>query len=83
MYVLSFFAWTPDGAYTIFATLNRCHTVARPPGMDPSTATVYQPMLELLAFLCANGFKTIVVSSGGVEVMRTYAEDVYGIKMIQ
>jgi len=45
----------------------------------PYTATVYQPMLELLAFLRANGFKTFVVSGGGVEFMRAYAEDVYGI----
>jgi hypothetical protein len=45
----------------------------------PYTATVYQPMLELLAYLRANGFKTFVVSGGGVEFMRAYAEDIYGI----
>jgi len=40
---------------------------------------VYQPMLELLAFLRANGFRTYIVSGGGVEFMRPWAESVYGI----
>lgn len=40
---------------------------------------VYQPMLELLALLRANGFKTFIVSGGGVEFMRRFAERVYGI----
>jgi hypothetical protein len=40
---------------------------------------VYQPMLELLAYLRANGFKTFIVSGGGVEFMRAWAEGVYGI----
>jgi len=39
----------------------------------------YQPMLELLAFLRANGFKTFIVSGGGVEFMRPMTEKVYGI----
>jgi phosphoglycolate phosphatase-like HAD superfamily hydrolase len=39
----------------------------------------YQPMVELLAYLRANGFKTFIVSGGGVEFMRTFAEQVYGI----
>jgi phosphoserine phosphatase len=39
----------------------------------------YQPMVELLAYLRANGFKTFIVSGGGVEFMRTFAEKVYGI----
>ena len=43
------------------------------------TETVYQPMLELLAFLRANGFKTFIVSGGGVEFMRAFSEEVYGI----
>jgi phosphoglycolate phosphatase-like HAD superfamily hydrolase len=43
------------------------------------TAMVYQPMLELLAYLRANGFKTFIVSGGGVEFMRPWAERVYGI----
>ncbi|HET9447728.1 MAG TPA: HAD family hydrolase [Steroidobacteraceae bacterium] len=40
---------------------------------------VYQPMLELLAYLRANGFKTFIVSGGGVEFIRVFAEQVYGI----
>jgi hypothetical protein len=40
---------------------------------------VYQPMLELLAYLRANGFKTFIVSGGGVEFMRAWTEGVYGI----
>ncbi len=40
---------------------------------------VYQPMLELLAYLRANGFKTFIVSGGGIEFMRPWTEKVYGI----
>jgi len=40
---------------------------------------VYQPMLELLAYLRANGFKTYIVSGGGIDVMRVFTEQVYGI----
>jgi hypothetical protein len=40
---------------------------------------VYQPMLELLAYLRANGFKTFIVSGGGSEFMRPWTERVYGI----
>ncbi len=40
---------------------------------------VYQPMLELMGYLRANGFKTFIVSGGGVEFMRVFAEKVYGI----
>ena len=43
------------------------------------TEMVYQPMLELLDYLRANGFKTFIVSGGGVEFMRPWAERVYGI----
>jgi phosphoglycolate phosphatase-like HAD superfamily hydrolase len=43
------------------------------------TEMVFQPMLELLAFLRANGFKTFIVSGGGVEFMRTFAEITYGV----
>jgi phosphoserine phosphatase len=43
------------------------------------TELVYQPMLELLDYLRANGFKTFIVSGGGVEFMRPWAERVYGI----
>lgn len=43
------------------------------------TELVFQPMLELLAYLRANDFKTFIVSGGGVEFMRRFAEKVYGI----
>ena len=43
------------------------------------TELVYQPMLELLAYLRGNGFKTYIVSGGGVEFMRTFAEQRYGV----
>jgi len=43
------------------------------------TEMVYQPMLELLAYLRSNGFKTFIVSGGGVEFMRPWTEKVYGI----
>ncbi len=45
----------------------------------PFTDMVYQPMLELLAYLRGNGFKTFIVSGGGIEFMRPWVEDVYGI----
>jgi phosphoglycolate phosphatase-like HAD superfamily hydrolase len=40
---------------------------------------IYQPMVELLDYLRANGFKTYIVSGGGVEFMRVFAERAYGI----
>ena len=43
------------------------------------TEMVYQPMLELLAYLRQCGFKTFIVSGGGIEFMRPWAEKVYGI----
>jgi len=43
------------------------------------TEMVYQPMLELLAYLRTNGFKTFIVSGGGIEFMRPWTERVYGI----
>ncbi len=43
------------------------------------TEMVYQPMLELLVYLRANGFKTFIVSGGGIEFMRPWVERVYGI----
>ena len=43
------------------------------------TDLVYRPMLDVLALLRANGFKTFVVSAGGIEFMRTFSEAVYGI----
>ncbi|MCV9943859.1 MULTISPECIES: HAD family phosphatase [unclassified Rhizobium] len=43
------------------------------------TKMIYQPMLELLAYLRANGFKTFIASGGGVDFMRVFSEEVYGI----
>ena len=43
------------------------------------TELAYQPMLELLAYLRANGFKTYIVSGGGIEFMRPMTEAVYGV----
>ena len=43
------------------------------------TEMIYQPMLEVLGYLRANGFKTFIVSGGGVEFMRPWTETVYGI----
>ena len=43
------------------------------------TDLVYQPMIELLDYLRANGFKTFIVSGGGVEFMRNFADKAYGI----
>jgi len=43
------------------------------------TDMVYQPMLELLTYLRANGFKTYIVSGGGIDFMRPWTERVYGI----
>jgi phosphoglycolate phosphatase-like HAD superfamily hydrolase len=54
-------------------------TARHPRFNRPYTDLVYQPMLELLAYLRANGFKTFIVSGGGIEFMRPWAEKVYGI----
>ncbi|MDK2955357.1 MAG: hypothetical protein PWQ57_853 [Desulfovibrionales bacterium] len=43
------------------------------------TEMTYQPMLELLAYLRANGFKTFIVSGGGIEFMRPWTDPVYGV----
>jgi phosphoglycolate phosphatase-like HAD superfamily hydrolase len=45
----------------------------------PYTDLVYEPMVELLAYLRANGFKTFIVSGGGIEFMRPWTEQIYGI----
>ena len=54
--------------------------IARHPKFKrPYTECIYQPMVELLAYLRANGFKTFIVSGGGIEFMRPWTEKVYGI----
>jgi haloacid dehalogenase-like hydrolase len=45
----------------------------------PHTELVYQPMLELLAYLRANDFKTSIVSGGGVAFVRLWSEKIYGV----
>jgi hypothetical protein len=45
----------------------------------PVTSLTYQPMLEVMAYLRDNGFRTYIVSGGGQEFVRVYAEDVYGV----
>ena len=53
---------------------------ARHPRFDkPYNQLVYQPMLELLDYLRANDFKTFIVSAGGIEFMRPWTEEVYGV----
>ncbi len=55
-------------------------STARHPRFDrPFTDLVYQPMLELLQYLRDNEFKTFIVSGGGIEFMRPWVEEVYGI----
>jgi hypothetical protein len=55
-------------------------TDARHPTLGRAyTTMVYQPMLELLAYLRENGFKTFIVSGGGIEFLRVFAEQVYGV----
>src|ERR1700719_2162842 len=55
-------------------------TTARHPKTGrPFNEMIYQPMVELLAYLRANGFKTFIVSGGGIEFMRAWVEKAYGI----
>jgi|SRR5688572_15960864 len=54
-------------------------TARHPKTGRPYNEMIYQPMLEVLAYLRANGFKTFIVSGGGVEFMRAFAERAYGI----
>ena len=54
-------------------------TAKHPVTGRPLTEMTYQPMLELLTYLRANEFKTFIVSGGGIEFMRAFAEKVYGV----
>lgn len=54
-------------------------TAVHPRSKKPYTEMVFQPMLELLAYLRDNGFKVYIVSGGEVTFMRAFAEEVYGI----
>ena len=67
-------AFSPSNAVTDWLA-----TAKHPKTRRSYTEMVYQPMLELLAYLRANGFKTYIVSGGGIEFMRTFSEGVYGV----
>jgi phosphoglycolate phosphatase-like HAD superfamily hydrolase len=54
-------------------------TAKHPKFNQPYTKMIYQPMVELLAYLRAQGFKTYIVSGGGIEFMRPWAQATYGI----
>jgi phosphoglycolate phosphatase-like HAD superfamily hydrolase len=54
-------------------------TARHPTTQRSYTEMVFQPMLEVLAYLRMNGFKTFIVSGGGIEFMRPWTEKVYGI----
>jgi hypothetical protein len=54
-------------------------TARHPRFKRPYIELVYQPMLELMTYLRTNGFKTFIVSGGGIEFMRPWTEKVYGI----
>ena len=54
-------------------------TARHPRFKRPYTELSYQPMIELLGYLSANGFKTFIVSGGGIEFMRPWTERVYGV----
>ena len=68
---------TPDGFQQ---TVQEWLKTARNPRFDqPYNKMIYQPMLELLEYLRAHDFKTFIVSGGGVEFMRAWVEEAYGI----
>ena len=54
-------------------------TAKHPKSGRPYTEMIYQPMLELMTYLRSKGFKTFIVSGGGIEFMRPWTEKVYGI----
>lgn len=54
-------------------------TARHPKTKRPYNEMVYQPMLEVLRYLRANGYKTYIVSGGGIDFMRVFAEQTYGI----
>src|SRR5688500_39313 len=68
---------TPDEFHKIVS--DWLATARDPRFKRPYVELAYQPMLELLAYLRGNGFKTFIVSGGGIEFMRPWAERVYGI----
>jgi hypothetical protein len=80
--LLSIMAATHAGVTTdeFTASVQDWITTAREPKTGKLyTQLVYQPMLELLAYLRGNGFKTFIVSGGGADFMRPWTERVYGV----
>ncbi|MGO8078004.1 haloacid dehalogenase-like hydrolase, partial [Rhizobium leguminosarum] len=72
--------FSPDAASDFQKIVTDWLASARDPKFKRTyTELVYQPMIELLAYLSDNGFKTFIVSGGGIELMRPWAEEVYGI----
>lgn len=66
--------------YDFQITVNRWLLNARNPHWQrPYTDLVYQPMLEVMRYLRANGYKTYIVTGGGQDFVRTYAQQIYGI----
>jgi phosphoglycolate phosphatase-like HAD superfamily hydrolase len=62
------------------ATVRDWIAAARHPKFNrPYNKCIYQPMVEVLAYLRSQGFKTYIVSGGGIEFMRPWVEDAYGI----
>jgi hypothetical protein len=58
---------------------NWAHSAKNPLTKHLFIESVYQPQLELLDYLRANGFQTYIVSGGGIDLMRTFSNDVYGV----
>ena len=61
------------------SVLDWISTAQHPRFKRPYIELVYQPMIELLGYLRVNGFKTYIVSGGGIEFMRPWTEKIYGI----
>lgn len=80
--ILKLVATTHTGLTTDeFAELVRAWiaTAEHPRWKRPYPKTAFQPMIELLDYLRANGYRTFIVSGGGVEFMRAFTQDAYGI----
>ncbi len=80
--ILKLVATTHTGLTTDeFADLVRewIATAEHPRWKRPYPKTAFQPMLELLDYLRANGYRTFIVSGGGVEFMRAFTQDAYGV----
>ena len=80
--ILKLVATTHTGLTTDeFADLVRewIATAEHPRWKRPYPETAFQPMLELLDYLRANGYRTFIVSGGGVEFMRAFTQDAYGV----